>query len=715
MGRAVPILLVLILIASTFPSKGSRLLRQTNSLLIDERNVDDLASLVRAASPGTNFVLNLATFTLNEALHFTAANTVFGGLSLEDRPILRCNTSLSTEIGILVEASGVEFTNLVIEGCPGPALRVRKSEANGPPYEFTMINVAFFNNVQISNSYGPFTDGGAMHISSGTRVTINSCEFARNLGVAGGAIALFGSSSLSVFDTIFTDNNATLAGGAIFGRALAEQTNVKPRFLVRNCAFNGNADLGGSSNPSGLRLPNGAPLESFMVLRFPIPQSSAGGIYASNFDRVTITNSSFQNNSAVTAGGAISIADNRRVVIKQNTLIGNAAKGTTYGSGGIELAQGGALYVAFSDERSQVEISNCNFLRNSASYGGGIHLIGTLTTQASISDCQFYENTALLGGGGLLVRNIVQATLRNVQFVQNTATLGGGLLVTNGAGLLLSQGVDASRNCLFLENEALDGAGCCFLAAGTVLGQAVSFNLNRATRNGGAVAAIEAAFGGSIGFQDSSFSNNSARLGGAIYQDSAATFRLTKTTRGNSFLSGNIALAGGGIYLQPWSQVKNEIRISETVITNNEAVMNSEELPSMIRPLPVVDFSSLRNPRFFVDNQIQSFACLPGGGGGICISLIPLLPRAELTIQIGTTNIVRNKAINGGGVLISSSAPTNCIESCPVTEDNISVTSSLCSGIQFTEVFFTENTATDEGPAILFTETGVVRWRCPSA
>lgn len=249
-----------------------------------------------------------------------------------------------------------------------------------------------------------------MHISSGTRVTIKDSEFSGNEGVFGGAISLLGSASLTVFDSSFTENTASISGGAIFSRASAEASGVTPRLLVRRCTFNRNADLGGATSPSGLRLANGAPLESFAVLRFPIPQSSAGGIYASNFDRVTITDSSFQNNSALTAGGAVFIDNNLRVVIKDNAFIGNSAIGTTFGTSVPELAQGGALYVAFSDERCEVEIRDCSFLRNSASYGGGIHLIGTLTTQASISDCEFYENTAALGGGGLLIRNIVQVS-----------------------------------------------------------------------------------------------------------------------------------------------------------------------------------------------------------------------------------------------------------------------------------------------------------------
>lgn len=66
----------------------------------------------------------------------------------------------------------------------------------------------------------------------------------------------------------------------------------------------------------------------------------------------------------------------------------------------------------------------------------------------------------------------------------------------------------------------------------------MAFNLNRASRNGGALAMIESAFGASTRFQDSTFSNNSARLGGAVFEDSAAAFQLMQTQYGTSFLSG---------------------------------------------------------------------------------------------------------------------------------------------------------------------------------
>jgi len=82
---------------------GSRLLRQTNSILIDSSNVDELPVLLQAASPGTNFQLNVASLTITQTLHFTSTDVTFGGLSAQDRPILQCNASLASEAGILVE------------------------------------------------------------------------------------------------------------------------------------------------------------------------------------------------------------------------------------------------------------------------------------------------------------------------------------------------------------------------------------------------------------------------------------------------------------------------------------------------------------------------------------------------------------------------------------------------------------------------------------
>lgn len=60
----------------------------------------------------------------------------------------------------------------------------------------------------------------------------------------------------------------------------------------------------------------------------------------------------------------------------------------------------------------------------------------------------------------------------------------------------------------------------------------------------------------------------------------------------------NRAVAGGGMYLQPWNQVRNDIRITRTVITDNEAVLNKEELFPLLRPLPDVDLSRIRGALF---------------------------------------------------------------------------------------------------------------------
>lgn len=49
---------------------------------------------------------------------------------------------------------------------------------------------------------------------------------------------------------------------------------------------------------------------------------------------------------------------------------------------------------------------------------------------------------------------------------------------------------------------------------------------------------IEGAYGGIITIQDSTFTNNSAKLGGAVYHSSSSTFFMLATWRGESILSG---------------------------------------------------------------------------------------------------------------------------------------------------------------------------------
>lgn len=315
---------------------------------------------------------------------------------------------------MLCSASGVHLSNLAIEGCSGPALRVMNSNvvkhATHPEevHVFSVSNVTFFNNTQSTNALASSLDGGAMQITDGIVATVSSCEFKQNFGVVGGAIRVHGSASLRVFDSAFIENTAQLAGAGIYGGAASRLSTISSSLHVTRCNFTGNEGLSGHSDPSALSLPNGAALEVNAVLRISSPQPAVGGIYAAGFDRVMISECYFQNNTAATAGGALFIADNQKVAIRANMFLDNSATGTSDGIIRPDLAQGGALYVAFSSDKSEIEIEDCIFRRNYAAFGGALHLVGTLTTRASITNCTIDENIASLGGGGLIVRNIIQ-------------------------------------------------------------------------------------------------------------------------------------------------------------------------------------------------------------------------------------------------------------------------------------------------------------------
>lgn len=315
---------------------------------------------------------------------------------------------------MLYSASGVHLSNLEIEGCSGPALRVMNSNFVKYVYRpdqdhlFSVSNVTFFNNTQSTNALAPSLDGGAMQITDGVVATVRNCQFKQNFGIVGGAIRVLGSASLRVFDTAFIKNTAQLAGAGIYGRAPPRFPSTHSSLHVTRCNFTGNEGLTGHSDPTALSLPNGAALEVNAVLRIPNPQPAVGGIYAAGFDSVVIAECWFQNNTAATAGGAVFIADNERTTIRANMFLDNSATGTSGRINRPDLAQGGALYVAFSSDESAIVIEDCIFRRNYASYGGAIHLVGTLTTPALIRNCSIDENIALLGGGGLIVRNIIQ-------------------------------------------------------------------------------------------------------------------------------------------------------------------------------------------------------------------------------------------------------------------------------------------------------------------
>jgi len=219
-------------------------------------------------------------------------------------------------------------------------------------------------------------------------------------------------SSYCVFDGFTVTNyyfSPDMGRGTVYG----------PVITVINCLFTGNTNLTGY-----------------------------GGAIMDAHGGATITNCIFRNNYSI-YGGAVYIPGGYLVPTTRITdcsFEGNRA-GTYYG---------GAVNAACSN----LIVSNCVFLRNSASSRGGAILIDSAATNGLVVNCTFTDNIVDCKGaekrgyGGGIV-NYGKTTIRNCSIIGNISTnIGGGIYAATPAGtntLII--------NCLIARNQSSTNVG----------------------------------------------------------------------------------------------------------------------------------------------------------------------------------------------------------------------------------------------------------------
>ena len=258
-----------------------------------------------------------------------------------------------------------------------------------------------------------------------------------------------------------------------------------------------------------------------------------------NDGTLTISSSTFSNNSAGYRGGAI--LNNGALTISSSTFSDNAAD---------EL--GGAVY----NWRGQTSIISSDFRNNSADEGGAILNNGTLT----ISSSTFSNNSA--GNGGAIynfVESIGNITISSSTFSNNSADYSGGAIYNERGTLTISDST-------FSDNSADRSGGAMVTWGGETIINNSSFSGNSAKGNaegGGAIYNER-----TLTISNSSFSNNSARVvGGAIDNDGTLTIS-------NSSFSGNSARYGGGLFVSDnanFQLSQNRSKLTQVTLVDNSA------------------------------------------------------------------------------------------------------------------------------------------------
>jgi parallel beta-helix repeat protein len=238
------------------------------------------------------------------------------------------------------------------------------------------------------------------------------------------------------------------------------------------------------------------------------PNKYGGGMVAWT-SSLTLSNCTFNNNSAYNLGGGIGAGG---ITITNCTFSDNYA------------VTGGGMY------GSGTTLTDCIFSNNTAYAGGGVYC-----NEMILTNCTFNNNTANGGGGGMEVYN-ADPVLTNCTFSGNSTT-------TDGGAIYLRRGDMILNSCKLRGNSAGQNGGAIWLSSGhpTLAATNCTFSGNWAGNNGGAVY-----FGDTYStLTNCTLSGNSA----ANYGGGICTYIRSYPIVTNCILWGNTAAEGPQIAL----------------------------------------------------------------------------------------------------------------------------------------------------------------------
>ena len=450
--------------------------------------------------------------------------------------------------------------------------------------------------------------GGGVYFSSGTATVTNSA-ITQNKGSSGGGFSL--NSGTFYLDTntdgtptgtstTITTNTATQNGGGIYqnsGTATLTSTMISGNTGAQSGGGiyqnNGTLNLIGTeiSGHTTTSLGGGIYLQGSSILNISAlspdqpttihdnTSLAGGGIYSATSFSSSVTNLTidslecFNNRTTrstvnTAGGGGICIYSGAGVISNSHIYNNITNANNQSGGGGIFSNGNGAAAVA------SLVLTNSLIEGNQSSLGGGLVNFGLGTV--TVSGTTFTNNTAIStytndGGGGIFICGGT-ATLSDCEISNNTATWsGGGLCIHAG-----SKTVNADNLTIFGNTARYGGGVSVENSPGStpVIASLSNFEIynNQSATNGygGGVAIISAS---TTTFSDSQIHDNTAPLGGGIYQSAGtlalqATVLATNTATATSGTNGT----GGAIYTTNYQNLTTD---ATTTFSNNTAQTNA--------------------------------------------------------------------------------------------------------------------------------------------
>ncbi len=355
---------------------------------------------------------------------------------------------------------------------------------------------------------------GAIFLTTDTQTTIKNSSFDGNISTLyGGAICASGAKTLNVTSCIFTGNGkledgvySTERGGAIYNGD-AQVTTVDCEFVGNVASIGGGVYVAGNGKYTDKSVASG---ETVLNSVFEANISNKGGAIC-GYGAIEINGAEFSENIAKENGGAIYGGSDAVIVANNCSFAENVVE---VGSEAVDVKRfGGAVYGI----NASLTVKKSKFTQNGfkvaegatgvKTYGGALAASGTATL--FVSGSEFSANTSDYGGAvAAYSMNGKEFNATDITLTGNSSNNCGGAMYINNAKTVLS-GLNAEKN-------SSRSGGALYVSQSPevkVIGDSV-FKQNTASENGGAWFVGEETV---MSDKASSFEGNTAKLGGAVY------------------------------------------------------------------------------------------------------------------------------------------------------------------------------------------------------
>ena len=476
---------------------------------------------------------------------------------------------------------------------------------------------------KFDHSYQTFRVGGAIALLSSS-ITIVQSRFDGNSAEVGGAIFSSSNNTINIIGTSFTENYAVdvfavncQAGGGVF--YIANNSIV----TIQNSQFINNSAL--SENVGGV-------------------------LYAKDgANDITIINCQFINNSVLDfgdGGGVMYIADGLyKIMISHSQFINNWAK---Y-DGGVFMMTSYHFMSEGSLRGSTLVITDSEFINNFAlfdrdNHGGGVLFVSDGVSKVSFVHTRFINNFAVRDGGVVYLAESVNTAITHSHFFNNSAHHNGGVISAERRNSIIithSEFINDFANCSgaviyavestnmsithsrFINNSVSltccgDGGVASVYSVEHIAITCSQFINNSACSNGGVMRIV----GSAVFITESNFMGNKASNGGVVYTEDA-NIKIN-----DSRFDYNKAHQDGGV----WASQKGSITIYRSSYDSNSAGHNGG----------VITISQRGIITLYEDNIFHGNSA--GDDGGVLV-----LQQGSITVYGG--NFDNNSAGHDGGVL----------------------------------------------------------------